>query len=209
MGGTGPLRKAVTGVNPKLSHQHPHGLLSLKCARTHTSCSLGENGNWRPEVGGEAERKAGCGRGGCLLWALSSLLGVWQSTEDDSTGDSFFYFLFFSLSSWQICFPNMYLCGWLGKWKACKQTIWQFAALALQGFTFSTTAPFHSVVMTDCVMVIKAGCGWWGGYQPSQLETPQLLGWLQCLKEDPDEETMSPFHSWGGEGRGPHTNLQI
>lgn len=41
--------------------------------------------------GGEVERKAGCGGGGCLLWALISLLRVWQGTEDDSTGDIFYF----------------------------------------------------------------------------------------------------------------------
>lgn len=76
------------------------------------------------------------------------------------------------------------------------------------GFHFFHSFSHRSRVMTDCVMVIEPGCGWWGGYQPSQLETPQLLDWLQCLKEDPDEETMSLFHSWAVVW-GPHANLQI
>ncbi len=53
---------------------------------------MGSEDRRRRRGGGvEAERQAGCGGGGCLLWALISLLGVWQGTEDDSTGDIFYF----------------------------------------------------------------------------------------------------------------------
>lgn len=131
-GGKGPLSGAVTGVNPKLSHQHSHGSLSLKCSRKQMSCSLGENGKWTQEMGGEVgdevERQAGCSRGGCLLWALISILGVWRSTEDDSTRNISFAFFLVNLFS-------KYVSAWL------TQKIWQFAALALHFLSFSTVSP--------------------------------------------------------------------
>ena len=169
-----PLSGAVTGVNPKLSHQHPHGSLSLKCSRKHMSCSLGENGKWTPEmggeVGGEVERQAGCNRGGCLLWALISLLGVWRSTEDDSTGN-FFLFISFALFLVNLFSKNVSYCLVDSDNKA-------ICSSGTAVFKFFHSFSHCCVVMTYCVMVIKPGCGWWGGYQQSQLESTQLLGWL-------------------------------
>lgn len=101
-GRIGPLSGPVTGVNPKLSHQHPRGLLSLKCARTHTHCSLGENGKWRAGVGGEVRMQAGCGRRGCLLWALIPSAGFGTAPRMTAHGT-----FFISRSSWYICFANM------------------------------------------------------------------------------------------------------
>lgn len=66
--------EVVTGVNPQLSHQHPHGLLSLKCFRTHTSYSPGESGKCRAEA---------------ELGGSHLITGVWHGTEEDSTGDTF------------------------------------------------------------------------------------------------------------------------
>lgn len=159
--------------------------------------------------GGEVERKAGCGGGGCLLWALISLLRVWQGTKDDSTGDIFFFFFLISLTLFLVNLFSKHVSVWLTREvKSLQTNNMAICSFGIAGFHFFHSFSHHCVVMTDCVMVIEPGCGWWGGYQPSQLETPQLLDWLQCLKEDPDEETMSLFHSWV-EGWGPHANLQI
>lgn len=40
------------------------------------------------------------------------------------------------------------------------------------------------------------------------IRNPMAAGLITVLKEDPDEETMSLFHSWGETGE-PHDNLQI
>lgn len=53
VGVKGPLCGTVTGVNPKLSHQHPHGLLSLTLRQdTHVLQSgRGMEGKWSEERG--------------------------------------------------------------------------------------------------------------------------------------------------------------
>lgn len=89
-----------------------------------------------------------------------------------------------------ICFPNIYLPSWFR----------QYGTLQLHSCRISL---FPQCLPLQCgndrlCHGYRAGCGWWGGYQPSQLESTQLLGWLQCPKEDPDEGVMSPlFHNRG------------
>ncbi len=188
-----PLCGAVSGVHPKLSHQHPHCLLSLQDAKRMREWEVRTGG------GGEAEREAGCGRGGCLLWTLISLLRVWQGAADDSTRDIFYISRYFPGKS---VFKHVYV--WLTlKMKSLQTNNMAICSSGIPGFHFFHCFSHHRMVMTDCVMVIEPGCGWWVGYQQSQLETPQLLDWLQCLKEDPDEETMSLFHSWVEGMRAP------
>lgn len=92
--------EVVTGVNPWLSHQHPHGLLSLKCVRTHTSYSPGESGKCRPEA---------------QLGGSHLITGVWHGTEEDSTGDTFSIYLALFLVN---LFSKQFLCGWLGNRKS-------------------------------------------------------------------------------------------
>lgn len=211
MGGWGPLCGAVTGVNPKLSHQHPHGLLSLKCARTHTSYSLGENGKWRPEaeVGVRWRGKQDAAEEAAFCELSSHYWGFGKALRMTALGTFFFFFFLISLTLFLVNLFSKHVSVWLTREvKSLQTNNMAICSFGIAGFHFFHSFSHHCVVMTDCVMVIEPGCGWWGGYQPSQLETPQLLDWLQCLKEDPDEETMSLFHSWV-EGWGPHANLQI
>lgn len=168
---------------------------SAVSGHTHV-CSLGENAKHRLEAG------VGVRRGGMGVSHL--ITGVWQDKESDSTGD-----IFSVSSALFLVFQRGFWAADSGSKNSCKQTIWQFAALALQEFfSFFHSFSHHSMVMIDCVMLIEPGCGWWGGYQLSQLETPQLLNWLQGRKEDPYEKTMSLFRSWV-EGWRPHVHLQI
>lgn len=100
MGGWGPLCGAVTGVNPKLSHQHPHGLLSLKCARTHTSYSLGENGKWRPEaeVGVRWRGKQDAAEEAAFCELSSHYWGFGKALRMTALGTFFFFFFNFAHS---------------------------------------------------------------------------------------------------------------
>lgn len=207
--GGGPLCGAVTGVNPKLSHQHPHGLLSLKCAGTHTSYSLGENGKWRPEAGAEVggvrwREKQDAAEEAVFCELSSHYWGFGRALRMTALGP-----FFISLTLFLVNLFSKHVSVWLTRdVKSLQTNNMAICSSSIAGFHFFHSFSHRSAVMTDCVMVIEPGCGWWGGYQPSQLETPQLLDWLQCLKEDPDEGTMSLFHSWA-EGWGPHANLQI
>lgn len=74
--------------------------------------------------------------------------------------------------------------------KSGNLTIWKCAALEEQQLKFPT-AFSPRCAHDSCDTVLELCCGWWRGYQLSQLETPQLLDWLQRLKAEPDEKTVS------------------
>lgn len=153
------LCEVVTGFNPRLSHQHPHGLLSLKCVRTHTSYSPGETGECRPEaevgVRDEVERRTGCGRGGCLLLALISLLGFGKALRMTALGDIFSI----SFAPSLVNLFSKQVPVWLTRGAKCLQTNnMAICSSGIVGFQF-----FHSFSNRgndDCVIVIEPGCGW-------------------------------------------------
>ena len=75
-----------------------------------------ENQRWGVKWG-VRWRQAGCGGGGCLLWALISWLGVWRSTGD--------FFFIISSALFLVNLFSKYISAWL------TQTIWQFCRISL------------------------------------------------------------------------------
>lgn len=84
---------------------------------------------------------------------------------------------YISLALFLVNLFSKHVSAWLTrKVKSLQTNNMAICSSGIAEFHFFHSFSHRSVVMTDCVMVIEPGCGWCGGYQPSQLETPQLLG---------------------------------
>lgn len=174
------LCEVVSGVNPCISSQHPHSLLSLKCVGTHTSRSLGVE-SW--------------GRGGGSLF----ITGVLAKHKGMTTLGTIFS-LFFCLVQWQSSFSR---CGCSSGLRGTQRRLKKR----------NNTAVFRSSV---CRVLIfprllpsrHSNDGLCQGYwawlwlvrrlSTISIKTATAAGLITGLKEDPDEKTMSPLHSWVG-----------
>lgn len=173
------LCEVVTGVNPWISLQHPHGLLSLKCVGTHTSRSLevGDRGpRWRLSFHywGLAKHKG--------MTALGTIFSVVSPSSCEKSGFS----------------RRLRLSGFRGKHRR----------LQTNKMAICRSSVCRVLIFPQLLPSRRGNDGLCQGYwawlwlvrrlSTISIKTATAAGLITGLKEDPDEKTMSPLHSWVG-----------
>lgn len=179
------LCEVVTGVNPWVSSQHPtRPAFTQVCRDTHVSQP--GSGELRPR------------------WRLSfHYWGFGKAQRDDSTGDNFLFLfcLIERTSSFSRCPRSS------GLWGTRRRLLWNNIAVFRSNIC--------RVLICPRLLPPRRGndglCqGYWAWLwlvrrlSTISIKTATAAGLITGPKEDPDEKTMSPLHSWVGGDTNPH-----